>query len=296
MTTSLAEFDRVAILGVGLIGGSIALAAKRWGASSTVIGYGRNLPRLELAQERGIIDEVATSPEQLKTADLIVVCTPVDRIATDVIQALTLTSGTGAIVTDAGSVKGSIQAEVNQHDFRERYVGAHPLAGSHESGFEYSTANMMLTKLCVVTPAEWPETSEAARRVCRFWEQIGMSVRVMSVEEHDNTLSYTSHLPHLAASALASVIDPVLLEFASSGYRDTTRIASGDAALWAAILQANSTEVIKGVDRLLAELQNYRNSLSSNDLTGLKQLLKNGCDNRRQYRHDLSVADSAEST
>lgn len=217
MTHLNSEFARVAIVGVGLIGGSIALAARKWGGAETVIGYGRNRDRLAAAQNRGVIDEIATTPEALRNADLIVVCTPVDRIAEDVLTILRATDGTPALVTDAGSVKNKLQQAVDTEYSCERYIGAHPLAGSHHTGFEHASANLFLTRMCIVSPRDYPEISPEASRICRFWEQIGMKVKTMSAAEHDRILALTSHLPHLTASAVASIIAPDVLTFAATG-------------------------------------------------------------------------------
>ncbi|WP_437191892.1 prephenate dehydrogenase [Planctomicrobium sp. SH527] len=285
------EFARVAIVGVGLIGGSVALASRKWGGAETVIGYGRNRDRLTAAQKRGVIDEIATTPDGLRNVDLVVVCTPVDRIAEDVLTILRATEGTPALVTDAGSVKNKLQQAISAEYSGNRYIGAHPLAGSHHTGFEHASANLFLTRMCIVSPKDYPEVSPETARICHFWEQIGMKVKTMSAAEHDRTLALTSHLPHLTASAVSSAIEPEVLSFAATGYRDTTRVAAGDPELWAAILEMNSAEMVRGVDRLVDVLSSYRKALINQDKQALRTLLQHGAENRRHYQDDSTHPD-----
>ncbi len=284
-------FERIAVMGVGLIGGSVALAAKKWGAARHVIGFGRNRDRLQAALGRGVIDEIASTPEELAKCELVVVCTPVDRIADDVLFALNATKETSAIVTDAGSVKGKILTAVDEVFENDRFIPAHPLAGSHQHGFEHASANLFLTRLCLLTPQPKQVSAPKTLLVKQFWEQIGMRVQTMSAEEHDRILALTSHLPHLAASVVASVVDPKLLSYAATGYRDTTRVAAGDPELWAAILSMNAPSVIEGIDQMIQSLSLYREHLANNRQQALVPLLQQGCENRRQYREDPSHPD-----
>jgi len=287
MSDTSAKFDQLAIVGVGLIGGSIALAAKRSGAAQRVIGFGRNQERLNAALSTQVIDDVATSPEQLAQAQLIIVCTPVDRIAGDVLQALAATQATGSLITDVGSVKGRILDDVQAQSKEHRFVGAHPLAGSHRSGFEYATADLFRSRLCLVTPETGRENSTETKRITAFWQQIGMRVHLMSAEEHDRILALTSHLPHLAASVIAGLVPPEYLGFAATGYRDTTRVAAGDPELWSAILSLNAPAMIDGIDEMITLLQQYREQILSGKQQGLVSLLEKARQNRKQYLDDL---------
>ncbi|SFH68626.1 prephenate dehydrogenase [Planctomicrobium piriforme] len=291
MAETGSQFDCIAVMGVGLIGGSIALAAKSCGAARSVIGFGRNRDRLAAAKSHGVIDEAATSSDDLSRAGLIVVCTPVDRIATDVLAALQATEGTSTLVTDAGSVKGSIQRAVDLEYSGDRFVAAHPLAGSHHSGFEHANASLLPGRLCVLTPRGYPTVDDNVQQVRRFWERLGMRVRLMSVQEHDKTLALTSHLPHLAASAVASLVEPAILEYASTGYRDTTRVAAGDPELWSAIFALNKPEMLRGIDRLVSALQQCRIALDEERHQDLRGFLQGASEARRQYRDDPSRPD-----
>jgi prephenate dehydrogenase len=270
---SAAPFSTIAIVGVGLIGGSIGAAAKSRGVAGTVIGLGRNRERLEAARRAGVIDRVATDGSGIAEADLIIVCTPVDRIAADII-ALALHAKPGAIFTDAGSVKGTICTALRSElPAGALFVGSHPLAGSEKAGFEHADPDLFAGKLCVVTPHD--ETSpDAMLRVRTFWQALGMRVVELSPERHDAVLALTSHLPHAAAAALASLLDGPESEFAASGFRDTTRIAAGDAELWSAIFSANREPVVHQLDRLITKLTELRDIIDSDDRKRLSSLLR----------------------
>jgi len=292
------QFDQIAVMGVGLIGGSIALAARQQGIARSVLGFGRNRERLEAARKRGVTDAVATDPAELKSAQLIVVCTPVDRIGQDVLTALQATAGTSSLITDAGSVKGNIHRAVNGHKEAGRYVAAHPLAGSHETGFEHARGDLFQQRVCVLTrsaespsPSHKQERSPAERQVENFWQRLGMRTEWMSGDEHDRLLAMTSHLPHLAASAVAAQVKPRDLRLASTGYRDTTRVAAGDAALWTAIFSENQQALLPAVTELIATLIRFQQALTDSDRERIRGFLEQGCEYRRRYREDGTMPD-----
>jgi prephenate dehydrogenase len=213
MSSSKIQFDRLTIVGVGLIGGSIARAAKARGIVRTVTGNGRNRARLESARECGVIDEIAIAPSEMSNSDLIIVCTPVDQIADDVCKLLDATRSP-TLITDVGSVKSAILHKVQQQSSEAaRFIGGHPLAGSHLTGFENADPQLYEDRTCVLTPAPRNKI-EAVEALRRFWTSLGMRVINISADEHDRILALTSHLPHLAASALAGIIDEEFLDFA----------------------------------------------------------------------------------
>ena len=269
----LQPFGTIAIVGVGLIGGSIALAAKTRGAAQSVIGVGRDAHRLDQARRRGIIDEgLVDLAAAVRRADLIVFCTPVDRIVAGVREAATACRE-GALIADAGSVKGCISRELASGlPGWVEFVGSHPLAGSEQQGFEHADPRLFENRVCVVTPLE-TSPRPAVERIAAFWTALGADVVEMSPEAHDMALAETSHLPHLAAAALAATLSPDNGALAASGFRDTTRIASGDPDLWTAIFLGNRLQVLTSLtkfDHLLAE---FRQALEHNDARRLKELL-----------------------
>ncbi|MCA8997121.1 MAG: prephenate dehydrogenase [Planctomycetaceae bacterium] len=282
MVDSQTQFARLVVVGVGLIGGSIALAAKTRGIAKEVFGIGRNQERLAAAKERGVIDFYVTELSELSTADLVVICTPVNRIAKDVITALDALPA-DCLVTDAGSIKESLVHAVEEAQPENgRFLGAHPLAGSHQTGFENADPALYNGRLCVVTPTSTthPNTVE---RVEGFWKALGMRVERMSPAEHDRVLAMTSHLPHLAASALAGLVDEEMLSFAASGFRDTTRVAAGDPDLWTAIFSENSRQVVDVTQLLIDKLQLLCDAISSGDQHALRQHLAEAQTLRRRF-------------
>jgi prephenate dehydrogenase len=284
MSNSVSTFDRVAIMGVGLIGGSIALAAKQRGVAGCIMGIGRDAARLAAAQKLGVIDEFSTSPEACSTVELVVVCTPVNRIADDVAQALQNTPET-VLVTDAGSVKASIVADVERQSSQSaRYVPAHPLAGSHSTGFEHANADLYNGRLCVLTPTP-ANTASGIARVRALWEGLGMRIQVLAPDAHDRILALTSHLPHVGAAALADLVTPDQLEFAATGFRDTTRVAAGDPELWTAIVERNSAQLTAGIDALIDSLTAFREALINNQTENVRSFFQRAQRLRSQF-HD----------
>lgn len=265
------DFDTIAIVGVGLIGGSLAAAIRR--RKKRVIGVGRDPARLAKAQTAGIIDEAATNlVSAAERSDLLVFCTPVDRIVNGVREAA-CRCRPGTLITDAGSVKEIICRELSSAlPGGVEFVGSHPLAGSEKQGFEHADPNLFDRRVCVVTPVA--TTTQSARdRIRDFWRRLGSNVLEMTPEAHDRALAQTSHLPHVAASALAGMLEPENDRFAASGFRDTTRVAGGDPDLWAAILLANAESVLRELRKFDQSLAAFQQALSARDVEQLKALL-----------------------
>ena len=270
----------MAVVGVGLIGGSIAAAARRRSIAGRIIGIGRNGARLDAARRAGLIDVAATDLSVGGDADLVIVCTPVDRIAADVLS-IAPTLAAGSLITDAGSTKGAICQSVQSSLARPtRFVGSHPLAGSEKGGWEHADADLFEGRVCVVTPVE--ETPpEVLDRVSAFWRALGLRVRQMTPEDHDRALAVTSHLPHLAASALASLLTRAETGLAATGFRDTTRIASGDPDLWTAIFLQNAEPVVDQASLLIEQLREFQRAIRHGDAARIRQLLEEGRQGRK---------------
>lgn len=275
---SLAE--AVAVVGVGLIGGSIAAALKRSGFAGPVIGVGRNARRLELARARGLIDSVAADLcEAAPQADLFVFCTPVDRIVSGVLECAPHCRP-GTLLTDAGSVKGAICRELaGRLPPGVTFIGSHPLAGSEKNGFEHAQAHLFEQRVCVVTP-DAATPADQLERLTAFWRRLGLTVLQRPAEDHDRILAETSHLPHLVAAALAATLGEENRPLAATGFRDTTRIAAGDPELWAAILLANADAVLAAAERFGRSLTEFHDALTRRDAPALKNLLTHAKTNR----------------
>ncbi len=270
------------IVGVGLIGGSIGAAALKRGVAKEVIGFGRDRGRLEAARQAGLLTRTAVDPAEASSVDLLVVCTPVGRIAEDVRRFLPHLGRT-PLVTDAGSVKQSIEHDLCDLHASGRYVGAHPLAGSEKGGWEHADADLFTDRTCVLCPGPDRQTTGT---VAGFWDALGMRLATMSAREHDARLARTSHLPHALAAALCLAADADARpahgdgRLTSTGFADTTRVAAGDPALWADIFQANAPAVRDAVDRLSDRLGDLRTALTARDRDGLESWLAEAADRR----------------
>jgi prephenate dehydrogenase len=286
MTSSAAapsRFETVAIVGVGLIGGSLGGALRRK-KLARVIGVGRNAGRLEAARQAGVIDEAARDiRDAAARADLIVFCTPVDRIAADAREAASV-SRKGTLLTDAGSVKGPIcDALASGLPDGITFIGSHPLAGSEKQGFEHSNPQLYEGRVCVITPLPHSPRGEVAR-LRHFWEAVGSRVIELSPVDHDRALAQTSHVPHVVAAALAATLDRDCAPLAASGFRDTTRIAGGDPDLWVAILLENAEAVLASLKKYENVLGAFTSAVGSRDAESLRQLLAEARDRRESLR------------
>lgn len=278
------RISSLAIIGVGLMGGSVALASRRRGVAGRIVGFDPRPAALERALRDGLIDEGCEHlAPAVADADLVLLCTPVDCIAAQAIEAAPHCRP-GTLLTDVGSTKAGIVRGVQGRlpDGIE-FIGSHPLAGSEKHGPSHASAKLLEGRLVLVTPTE--DTSDRALSVVRdFWTDLGACVRLMDADEHDRALALTSHLPHLLSSALAGILPLEWRDLTATGFRDTTRLAAGQPGLWSAIFQANQAHLLAALDRLEAQLHHFRTALSADDRAALETLLQKG----KQIRDDLS--------
>ncbi len=271
------RLNTLTIIGVGLIGGSVGLAARRRGLARKVIGCCRDGVVGERARQAGAIDSFTLDlGAAVRDADLVIYCTPVHLI---VRQALSVIEAyrNGAVITDAGSTKGSIVRDLDaMHGTKGlSFVGSHPLAGSEKRGIDHANENLFDGKTTILTPTARTQ-APALELVAQFWQGLGCVIKLMDPETHDRSLAVTSHLPHLAASALAGILPPGLQSLAASGFRDTTRIAAGDPELWTAIFKDNAPALLAALDQFTDRLAQYRQAIESGDTAMLEQLLFSG--------------------
>ncbi len=267
------HFRTLTIVGVGLIGGSIALAAKRARLAERIVGVGRRPEPLQFARDHGILDAFTLHlAEGVRKADLVVFCTPVQLIV-DLALAAAVHCPSGCLLTDAGSTKAAIVEGLEGHlPAGIAFVGSHPLAGSEKQGSEHALANLFDDRLTVVT--QTPRTDRSAlEKATAFWQALGSRVRIMDPQEHDRALATTSHLPHLVAAALAAMLPSGLHALTASGFRDATRIAAGDPGLWTGILAVNRSAVLDSLQCLEDQLAKFRLALQTNDQQRLSDLL-----------------------
>ncbi len=272
-------FEQTTILGPGLLGASLAMAAKERGLTHRVAAWSRSSSTRAKCRGAGWCDRVAESPaEAVAGGDFVVLCTPVATIV-PLLREVAPGLAPGALVTDVGSTKGGIvrqAATLSGKDFN--FVGSHPMAGSERTGMEHARATLFEGAICFVTPLA--HTAEApVARIAAFWEALGMSVSRVDPDLHDRIVAQVSHLPHLLASTLCAHLaarDPEWGRFSGSGLRDTTRVAAGDPALWRQIFAENRTAVREALDGFGDALASFRRALEEEDDEEVERLLETG--------------------
>lgn len=270
--------NKLALIGVGLIGGSLARALRDAGHVREVIGYGRGLANLQRAVELGVADRVETSlSAAVRDADMVVLATPVGSMA-GILGAIAPYLMPGSVVTDVGSVKGTIveAARAVLGEKLNSFVPGHPIAGTERTGVEASFSSLFVGRRVVLTPL--PETrAEAVARVRAMWQAAGAEVVSMSVEHHDSVLAATSHLPHLLAYALVDMLARLddsreIFAYAAGGFRDFTRIASSDPVMWRDISLANRDAIVSMLKQYQAEVNDLIKAVAAGDGEKLQTL------------------------
>ncbi len=255
-------FERLCIIGIGLIGGSIAKAARANGLCKQVVAYGRdkNTPNMQRAVELGVIDAFYIDMgEAMASTDCVIIATPVGTMPA-IFEQLKPFWNEQAIYSDAGSTKGSVVAALETVFGRvpTNFVPAHPIAGAERSGVEASTVDLFQSRRLIITPLE-TTNPHAVEKLSEFWRQIGSCVSIMSVDHHDTVLAATSHLPHILAFALVGLLgrkdeQREIFKYAAGGFKDFSRIASSDPTMWLDICLANKQEIIPLIQQFQAEL------------------------------------------
>lgn len=261
MTASAPLFDRVAFLGIGLIGSSLARAIRRDGLAGTMVAHTRSDSTMEKALELGVIDAIAATPaEAVAGADLVVLAVPIGANAA-LAEAIGPHLKPGAIVTDVGSVKQAVVRDVSPHlGTGIHFVPGHPIAGTEHSGPEAGFAELFEDRWCILTPPPGTD-ADAVAKVKALWEAVGSKVDVMDPGHHDRVLGITSHLPHLIAYTIVGTADDLedhlkqeVIKYSASGFRDFTRIAASDPTMWRDVFLNNREAVLEIVQRFTEDL------------------------------------------
>jgi prephenate dehydrogenase len=278
---------QLAILAPGLLGGSVALAARARGVADHIVLWARR-PESRLAlREQPWCDSVADSPEQaVRGAQLVVIAAPVDRIVA-LTEQIAPHLDAGTIVTDVGSVKGEI-SRLGHAALGERahFVGSHPMAGSEKTGWQHGSPALFERRTCFVTPLEHTNPA-AVEAIVKFWREIGGEPVTVSPDAHDEIVAHISHLPQVIASTLCAFLankNPAWKNYAGGGLRDTTRIASSDPALWRTILEQNRDEVLRALREFEDELHGFQIALANRDYPEVVARLERGKALRDQFR------------
>ena len=265
--------NKITIIGVGLIGGSLAKAIKENNLAKVVFGYGRDLNRLEKAQKANVIDQFSTNlKDAINDSDIVIIATPVgsfQEILSEIKPFLT----SKIVISDVGSTKTNIASIVSQTlgDYSNYFIPAHPIAGKEKSGFEASEATLFNNRKVIITPLE-TSSPDSINLIQKMWEGTGADVDFMSPESHDELLGMTSHLPHMLAFSLVNYLiskNPSASIYAAGGFKDFSRIASGDAVMWRDICIQNKNQIIdhiRGYQKTLNSLVDAIENENSDEL------------------------------
>jgi prephenate dehydrogenase len=283
----LPVFDQIAILAPGLLGASVARAVRHYRVARNITLWARRPETGLQLQRQPWCDRIAGSPEEaVRTAQLVLVCAPVDQIIPLVSQVAAHLPA-GALVTDVGSVKGEICRQGHKAlTPRAHFVGSHPMAGSEKTGWEHGRADLFVRRTVFVTPL--PETPPTiAGRVAAFWTALEAEVATVEPDAHDEIVAHLSHLPQVLASTLCAFLagrDARWRNYAGGGLRDTTRIAGSDPKLWRTILEQNRDEILRALRGYQEGLHGLERALANRDWFEVQAILERGRAYRDQFR------------
>ncbi|MBK8186077.1 MAG: prephenate dehydrogenase/arogenate dehydrogenase family protein [Cellvibrio sp.] len=283
---------KLVVVGIGLIGGSFAAGLKNRGACEEVIGISRNPDQAKQAVELGVVDRAFTSLDEIATEltdeDVIFIAVPtlsVEKVLLDIHRCVTAK----VTITDGASVKGNvfIAAQKIFGQMPSEFVLGHPIAGSEKSGVTAANPNLYENHRVILTPVE-STSAQHLLRVTQLWEILGAEVLTMTVEDHDDVLAATSHLPHAIAYSLVDTLahdiaNPNIFRYAAGGFRDFTRIASSDPVMWHDIMKANKAAILRSLDLFTDNLQRMRSSIEKEDSDYLLEVFSRAKEARDEY-------------
>ena len=272
-----APWSQISLVGVGLLGGSIGLAARQRGLAARVTGFVRRAPAVAECVQAGAVDQADTDLwRAVEGADLVILCTPIAQMAGLMMQMLPVLKK-GTIITDVGSVKGSVVADLEPLAATGgvHFIGSHPMAGAERMGVGAARADLFERAMCVVTPTAASDRS-VVRRLEQFWRDLGGVPLILPPELHDDLVSRSSHLPHVVAAELANyVLSPVHPKeqamLCATGFRDTTRIASGSPEMWRDICMANRKNLSRVLGVFIEDLQEFQLALENGDVRTIEE-------------------------
>lgn len=285
-------FEKISIIGVGLLGGSLGLAIRERKLAARVEGFVRREEAIAECDSLGVVDRASNDlASVLADADLIILCTPVEHMAS-LIEPVKESVKPGAVLTDVGSVKVCVVEKLESlaKSAGASFIGSHPMAGGEKIGVGESRPDLFQNAVCALTPTGASDIA-ALNRVNAFWQSLGMNVIQLGPKLHDQLVCRASHLPHLVASVLADyVLDPKFpreqRQLCANGFRDTTRVASGPVEMWRGILSENRENLSADIDEMVGKLTALQNALSANDPEMIESLLRSGHDRRDAWLKD----------
>jgi len=267
-------FRKVTVIGVGLIGGSFAMAIKKHRLAREVVGVSQRQTTLQTALKMKVIDQGYQDVKKaVSNADLVVLSTPVSIIM-GMLSLIGPHLKRNCIVTDVGSAKMAIVNAAAEHlPAPAMFVGSHPMSGSEKRGVQNAFPELFENSMCIMTPTKSSNRS-ATDRIKKLWTKLGAKVKIMSPEEHDKALAYVSHLPHLLAYSLMGTIPNEYLPYTAKGFKDTTRIASSSPQMWNDICMGNSRNILNSLDAMVQNLSSLRKAIVMNDARALTNQFK----------------------
>lgn len=274
---------KISILGLGLLGASVALSVRRAMAGVKIVGFSHRQSTRQKALQQGIVDEVFdTASQAVADADLVILATPILTFK-DYLAQINPVLKSGAIITDVGSTKQFVHQWARKYLKNPRvfFVGSHPIAGSEKQGLDYARDDLFIGARCILT-YDATSSKTALRKVKRFWQQIGCSVQMMRPAEHDRILGMVSHLPHISAASLVNTNPLKDLYNAGKGFMDCSRVASGPENIWVDIFLTNRKAVLRGIDKFIAQLKLFQKAIAKKDAKRLEKLLAQARQKRQQ--------------
>jgi prephenate dehydrogenase len=275
-------FNKICIIGPGMIGGSIAKTARQKDLCRNLVGYGRNedIHNLIKGKEIGVLDDYFLNIEEaLDSADLVIIATPVGAIES-ILALVKPFWNKASLYTDVGSTKLNVivAAKKTFGEVPDNFIPSHPIAGAEQSGVIAATDDLFINKRVILTPTE-NNSLQAIEKIQQFWCDLGAEVYEMDAQHHDAVLAATSHLPHILAFALVDMLghkdeQTEIFKYAASGFKDFTRIASSDPTMWVDICLANKTQILPLIEELKLELNKITDSIKNNDLEQLNNTFK----------------------
>ena len=268
----------VTIIGLGLIGGSLAKDLRRTKFATTITGIDKSEANAKEALKLGVVDKISSFDEGLKNADLVIIAIPVDKVL-EVLPKVLDTIPEGTTVTEMGSTKRMIVESVKDHPRRKCFIPAHPMSGTENSGPGAAIENLFNEKITIICDQEQSGPQHLAL-VEKMFHLIGMDIAYMTSDEQDHTTAFVSHLPHAAAYALANAVQDkeegsIIFDLASGGFRSTVRLAKSSPSMWHPIFQQNNDYVVESLNAYIKHLEEFRDSMKNNDYDRLLSLIEN---------------------
>jgi prephenate dehydrogenase len=283
------RWQKIAIIGVGLLGGSLGLAIKQRRLAAKVDGYVRRSTSIAECEKLGVVDHATRDlARAVGDADLVVLCTPLSQML-ELTEAMLPALKKGAVVTDVGSVKGSVVEELEPLVAKAgaHFIGSHPRAGGEKTGVAAARADLFEGSVCLITPTPNSD-KDAVKQISEFWQALGVRLLKVSPSEHDDLVSRASHLPHVVAAELANyILSPVhrkeQAEVCANGFRDTTRVASGSPEMWRDIALANRKNLARVLGVFIEDLQEFRLALEKGEAGAIEEFFENAKQRRDKW-------------